>query len=306
MRLTLSHGCNRPPSGSPAVEGLTSQSEGDLPRCHLSHIQRRVCLSCEHRGHWAQSLTEIKNSRDFYLPWIFNSPESSPSAYHNASMHVCDFLCCLSKENRPFCSSCDALKVAWMCIDPFDLMSVCILKQSQHGCSNLLEVWGEGGSCRTMGGNRVGFHCFPGGLYHYSPTLWMLFNFCWCLFILSVMWILKAFHWYTTYCVLQYPTRPVALEKPTAAESLIMHACMQSPDVRPRVPQLASVLTCFRVRCDWADLDFLTHFAAWPYTSLPQFPPPFHSASSRRRPLPIWKALETWEGSHLALTHLFT
>lgn len=62
----FSQWCNWLPRGSPAVEGLMGprwhhKMPSELSLCVALCVQRTVCLLCEHRGHWAQSLIYIKN-----------------------------------------------------------------------------------------------------------------------------------------------------------------------------------------------------------------------------------------------------
>jgi hypothetical protein len=59
-----------------------------------------------------------------------------------------------------------------------------------------------------------------------------------------------------------------SLQLPAAAWSLIMHACMQSPDAQPREPQWQQFLTCFCLNYNWADLCFWAHFVAGACSSL--------------------------------------
>lgn len=82
--------------------------------------ENRVCASLEHRGHWAQTLIYMKNIMGeiffcheylIFLTAHYLQRIQGPTCVW--------FFCCLSKESRPFpwC-----LKVASMCIDPFDLI----------------------------------------------------------------------------------------------------------------------------------------------------------------------------------------
>lgn len=59
-----------------------------------------------------------------------------------------------------------------------------------------------------------------------------------------------------------------SLQLPEAAGSLIMHACMQSPDAQPREPLLQLFLPCFCLNYNWADLYFSAHVVAGACSSL--------------------------------------
>lgn len=135
--------------------------------------------------------------------WLF-----SPVVFQNKAIFL--FLCCLE--------SC--LTVHW------SLWSTeCVYFKTKS--ARLLCLCGS----RTMRGNQVCFRCFPSDLDHNSLRSWMLLHFCWCPFFnRSVHVNLKRVAWYAAYCVLWYPARPVALQKPAAACSCLKlnYACVHA------------------------------------------------------------------------------
>ena len=153
------------PQGRPAVEGLialmTSQNTiWAVLVCSAACTENRVCLSREHRRHWAQSLIYIKN----IMGEIFICHEYLIllKAHH---LHI----------TRPQC----------MCV----IFSVVFQKKADHflwcleSCFNVhWSLWSNecvyfktklalqlssicGEEPEQWGENQVGFHCFPGGLY---------------------------------------------------------------------------------------------------------------------------------------------
>ena len=78
------------------------QSEPTLGAA-LQYREQGMCIPGTQRALSPKPhIHEKYNGRDFFLPWIFNFPDSSLSAYHKVPTNVCDFLCCLSKASRPF------------------------------------------------------------------------------------------------------------------------------------------------------------------------------------------------------------
>lgn len=152
-----------------------------------------------------------------------------------------------------------------MSIDPFDLMSVCILKQSQHGYFHLYGGGGhKGGTEQWRETKSVSIGWFFFFFFWWPVSLFidiLKANFCSCLFIFSFTWIEKDFHWSATYWVLRYPAHPVALYKPTAVWGLIMHARLPSPEAKGASADHTFSLVSVFIMIG-ADLYFWTHFAA--------------------------------------------
>lgn len=227
--------------------------------------EKKVCWSCEQGRHWAQSLTQIQNRKDFYLPWIFNSPESQPSAYHNAPMHVCGFspLSFKRKQTILFFLWCleSCLNEHW------SLWSHECVYFKTKSARLLPSIWWGGAQRghRTMEGNQVGFNWLVFFFFFWWPVSLFIdilkANFCSCLFIFSFTWIEKDFHWSATYWVLRYPAHPVALYKPTAVWGLIMHARLPSPEAKGASADHTFSLVSVFIMIG-ADLYFWTHFAA--------------------------------------------
>ena len=174
----------QPSCGRPERTGDTAVYNPSRPWVQHRNTENRVCVSLEHRGHWAQSLIDMKN----IMGEIFFCHEyliflTAHYLHITRSQRMCVIFSVVFQKKADHFLWCleSCFNVHWSlwsneCVY-FKIKSA--LPPSSI-CGEEPGQWGE---------NQVGFHCFPAGLCPSSPRFWILLNFCWCLFILGFMWI---------------------------------------------------------------------------------------------------------------------